>query len=239
MRMIRRCMWVLGLLAMLSGVIGPVQRLNAAPAKATWLNNVELQASTKFHCGFANEDVVGGGNWGIGGVRISSMPNGMTAKGLAPFFAKNLPGYKVWRDRVNKSVIHIVDRRVLAWKNNPLDKKVTIQGTMSIAYLQSHVFKNKFPNVHFYDMPYHRVNPIPYFPNVHAFNTPIKFDVKNITLRQFLTTGIPYGTNSRKLKNGLWNASYQFQDEKLTRKVTVIISGNPVVSSPTASRSRK
>lgn len=221
---------------MVAGTLGIVKFLHAAPLGATWLTNFEVQASAEFHCDFINEDVVGDGNWGVGGLRVPPLPAGTTGKGLVPFLAKNLPGYKVWRDRENRSVVHIADRRVLAWKNNPLNKKMTIKGTMSISYLQSHLFAKEFPQVRFYDMPFRRVNTIPYLPRLRAFKAPIKFDERNVTLRRFLTTGIPYSTDPKRLGPGLWGATYQFRGGKLTGHVTVVISGSPMLPPPTATK---
>lgn len=231
MRILQGVIWSLGLLAAFGAAVGISRSTQASPENTTFLGFLEYQANAKFHCTFTNE-----GSSGIGGVPIPSLPAGITAQRLVAFLRKNLPKCVVWRDRVNKSIIHIVDRRVLAWKSNPLNKKLTIKGTMSISYLQSYIFAKEFPQVHFYDMPFHRVNTIPYFPNLQAFRAPIKFDVRDMTLRRFLTTGIPYSTDPKRLGPGLWGASYQFRGGKLTGHVTVVISGNPILPPPTATR---
>ena len=223
MRILQAGMWTLVLLAVFAAAVGIAGSTQASPENATFLGFLEYQASAKFHCTFTNE-----GSSGIGGVPVPPLPVGITAQRLVTFFRKNLPKYVVWRDRVNKSIIHIVDRRVLAWKSNPLNKKITIKGTMSISYLQSHIFAKEFPRVRFYDMPFRRVNTIPYLPKLRAFKAPIKFDVRDMTLRRFLTTGIPYSTDPKNTGPGLWGASYQFRGGKLTGHVAVVISGNPV-----------
>lgn len=208
------------------GIAGPVH----APAKnGTILGFLEYRAHVDLHCTFVNE-----GSLAIDGTPVPPLPAGITAKGLVPFLAKNLSGYKVWRDRANRSIIHIVDRRVLAWKSNPLSKKLTIKGTKSIAYLQSHIFAKDFPQVHFYDTPFHRVNTIPYLPNLRAFRAPITFDIKDMTLRRFLTTGLPSSAGAKNMKYGLWSASYQFRNGSPTGHVTIIISASPALPPPTA-----
>ncbi len=229
MRILHGVVWSLGLSAAMVALVGIARPMRASAGNATFLGFFEYQAGAKFHCDFINEEVVGDGNWGVGGLRIPPLPAGTTAKSLVPFLAKTLPDYKVWRDRVNRSIIHVVDRRVLAWKSNPLNTKLTIKRRVSIAYLQSHIFAKKFPKVRFHDMPFHRVNAIPYFPNLQAFRTPIKFDVRDMTLRRFLTTGIPYSTDPKTGGGGLWGATYQFRGGKLTGRVTIVISGVPVV----------
>ena len=234
MRMRQVNMRILVVAMVIASSMGMTQIPRAASYGATWLNNFEAQASAEFHYCFINEDVVGGGNWGVGGVSTPPLPPGTTGKGVVPFLAKNLPGYKVWRDRVNRSIIHIVDRRVLAWKSNPLSKKVTIKGTKSIAYLQSHIFAKDFPQVHFYDTPFHRVNTIPYLPKLRAFRAPITFDIKDMTLRRFLTTGLPSSAGAKNMKYGLWLASYQFRNGRPTGHVTIIIYGSLILPPPTA-----
>ena len=236
MRMIQVCLRILVVLMTLAGAVGIIQPLDAAPAKTAWLNNFEVYASTKFHCSFTNEDVVGDGQWGVSGVRIPLPPVGITKKGLVPFLTQNLPDYKVWRDRVYKSVIHIADRRLLNWKNNPLNKKLTFHGKMTIVYLQSHILQKDLPNVHFDDSPYTPQVAIPYFPDLQAFQTPMRFNVQDLTLRRFLTTGLRYSNKPNKRGALLWFATYQFRDGKLTGHVQVCIQGNPIFPPPTATR---
>ena len=231
MRILQAGMWTLVLLAVFAAAVGIAGSTQASPENATFLGFLEYQASAKFHCTFTNE-----GSSGIGGVPVPPLPVGITAQRLVTFFRKNLPKYVVWRDRVNKSIIHIVDRRVLAWKSNPLNKKITIKGTMSISYLQSHIFAKEFPRVRFYDMPFHRVNTIPYLRKLRAFKAPIKFDVRDMTLRRFLTTGIPSSAGANDMEYGLWSASYQFHDGRPTGHVTIIIFASLVLPPPTAAR---
>ena len=206
--------------------------LRAAQSNTAFLTDVEYQASSKFHCTFANEELVGGGHWGLGSAKVPPLPAGVTdLTNLVRFLGENLKKYAVWRDRVNQSVIHVADKRVVAWKNNPLSEKFTFQGVMSLIELERQVLAKAFPMVHFYNEGYHPGgHPIPYLPKYRAFKAPLHFDVKGLTLRRFLTTGIPYSGDPRKLGTQSWDAQYQFRNGKLTGHVEVLITENPIAA---------
>ncbi len=207
-------------------------RLAAASAESTgysakvWVQDFEASAQKRLHVIFFNEDVVGAGQWGLGGERVTPLIPDATVNGVVRTLRKDLPAYKIWRDRIDHSFIHVVNRRVLLLKTNPLSRRFSFHGTTSLIGLEKNLLVKTFPMVHFHNYS-SGGHVIPYFPRLAAFHVPIKLSLKNITLRRFLSTRIPNVKSGGRRWLWSWSANYRFQKGKLTGQVQLIIFAIP------------
>lgn len=146
-------------------------------------------AFKRAHCFFSIETVAPPGKQLPGFMEISMPPPPikLTENAVPGFLRKNLKGYSIFPDRINKSVVHIIARRLLKWKANPLDHRLTICGKMTLNHAWMAIINPSFPQVSFGTMVVGELAAASIGQNVL-----IRFDLKNVTLRRFLTTGIPY-----------------------------------------------
>ena len=107
----------------------------ASPVSGISVGDFMARASKQTHCSFTVEAVVPPGKRfpGFLEVRVPRPPPKLTENGIIGFISKNLKGYVALRDRVKKSVVHIVALRLLKWKANPLNRRVTVHGSMTPA----------------------------------------------------------------------------------------------------------
>ena len=198
----------------------------------TYFVDLESQVHSRFHITFAEEDIVGDGKWGLGGLRVPPLPSDISRSEILSFLKKCIPGYKVWPDRLNRSVIHVVARKLLRLRENQLNTDITYHGKVSLDYLESHILPKFVTGVRFFNSPFDAgVKSIPYFPNLTPYKIPLPFRIKGVPLRRFLTTGIKYNQDAKRLGPWLWQATYQYRDGKLTGNVQVVICATPDVPS--------
>lgn len=213
---------------------GPRPKLSAqARAAHPW-----LLLQTRYHCIFAVEDIEwtakGQYHTGLENVRTPPPPQPLTIKAAVKFLRANQPGYTVWRDKVNSHVIHVVYSKALKWKANPMNHKFTFHGTMSFLQLAKRVFVKRFPEVHFYYNPFARTGVLPHFPDLKSYRAPLHFNVKGMTLRQFLTIGIVYQMNPQHFGGNFWQVTYMVRHGKFTGRVDIMMQGWPVSASAAA-----
>ncbi|NNM85542.1 MAG: hypothetical protein HKL96_07285 [Phycisphaerales bacterium] len=147
-----------------------------------------------------------------------------------------MPKFTVWRDKINKSAIHIVYTKALKWKANPLNQRLTIRGKMSLPKVASRIIHKRFPLV---DLTCVGSRRVVFFPDVAGeaaitkdYETPLRLDVKEMTLREFLTAGLVYDTKGQKAPIILWRADYSLRHGKLTGHVGIMIFGVPLRAAP-------
>lgn len=198
------------------------------PGEWVWLPDYlgEVHVRREFH--YTLEDIVPQGKApykGLANLRLP-MPTGkLTLHQMVRSLHARFPELRIWRDRTSRRIVHIAMAVAVAWKANPLDEKLTFHGTMSIKEVESRVIKKLAPKAHFY---YTISGPhsIPYFPNLKPLKVKHRFEIKNMTLRQFLTTGLAY--SKTKFNRLLWSASlYQTPKGKFTGKVAITICEIP------------
>jgi hypothetical protein len=187
-----------------------------------WINLAALP-----DCVCATEDVyITKGKYTANGLYYSNLPPSpkpLTIETAVAFLKANLTDYSIWRDDIDRHVIHIVYTNALAWKSNPLNQIVSFHGTMSFMQLASNVFAKQFPNVHFYySLP--PVGPLlPTYSDLSSYKKPLHFDVKNMTLRQFLTNDLIY-----QHPNGgsFWQVYYYtLENGKFTGRIDIQMYG--------------
>ena len=169
----------------------------------------------------------------------SAPPQPLTIRAAVKFLKANRPGYTVWRDKANSRVIHVVYSKALKWGSNPMNHKFSFHGTMTFMQLAAKVFAKRFPKVHFYYNPFSRTGLLPHFPNLKSYRAPLHFNVKGMTLRQFLTTGIVYQMNPQHFGGAFWQVTYMVRHGKFTGRVNIMMQGWPVRASAIAGRAAK
>ena len=92
-------------------------------------------------------------SYGMGSMKVIPPPANATIGQAVRFLQPQLPNAKIWRDAVNRGVVHFADRRVLRWSRYPLNKKLTFRGTMSFLQLAASVFQRLVPSIHFFAPP--------------------------------------------------------------------------------------
>ena len=154
-----------------------------------------------------------------------------TIPALVKWLRASLPQCTVWRDKADNHIIHVVYTKALKWKANPVNERLTFRGTMSLNQVVSRILHRRFPQVSVACLGDKRNGILPGSAvsraDERAYNTPHRFDVKGVTLRQFLTTGVPYNMASPHPPVVLWDASYFLRHGKFTGRVDIIISGVP------------
>ncbi len=232
--MFGRKLLVVSLVSLGIFLAGPRPELSAqARAAHPW-----LLLQTRHHCIFATEDIewTAKGQYytGLENARTPPPPQPLTIRAAVKFLKANQLGYTVWRDKANRHVIHVVYSKALKWKSNPMNHKFTFHGTMSFLQLAKRVFAKRFPEVHFYYNPFARVFFVPGGSNLKPYKTPMRFNVKDMTLRQFLTTGMVYQMNPQHFGGTFWQATYVVRHGRFTGRVDIMMRGWPVSASATA-----
>jgi hypothetical protein len=164
---------------------------------------------------------------GIADAEVPLPPRGLTVGGLIKFIRKHAPRYTVWRDSASKSVIHVALTRLLRWKGNPLNRRLTFVGVATIGHLESVFLRRKFPAVRFHNLlPPSDPGVFPVDPDPAIIHKPFRFDVRNVTLRSFLTSGLAYHFGGRGFGGGqLWTATFRVRGGKITGQVYVSLQG--------------
>lgn len=148
----------------------------------------------------------GGKYFGMGDPKIVPPPANASVPQVVRLLRPQLRRIRVWQDAANKGVIHFAMRRLLAWKDYPLKKKVTAVGTMSIRQLMQRVVAKVAPGVKLYDgIPYVGVvgEGIPGAP----LRMPLRLDVRNISIRRLFTGGWSYAIPGNRRGHGqIWEA---------------------------------
>ncbi len=156
---------------------------------------------------------------------------------LVKWLRAKLPSSTVWRDRANNHIIHVVYTKALKWKDNPLNQRLTFHGKMSLPEMASRVVEKKFPKTSLTCMGYVRYGVLPYFGTTiekEYRDTVMNFDVKGMTLRSFLTTGMIYNLKGPNPPPEIWRADYYLKHGKFTGKVVIIVHGMPLRAGPSA-----
>ena len=204
--------------------------VNAQPGRAEFFGDLEMQIHAAFRIKFAEQDAVGRGHYGLSDIRVPPLPSGATSKQIVAILQGYLPAYKIWRDRVDTSIVHIEARQLLHLKNNPLDKRFNLdKKNVSIEYLETHTFTKLEPRVRFFNCPMPSQALIPFSPDLRPFKAPLDFNLRKISLRRFLTTGIKYNHGGDDFGAWLWQATYQLRNGRLTGRVQVILFWPPEI----------
>ena len=194
----------------------------------------------KHHCVFAMEDAYSvrrGTYTGLG----PALPRHIkTIPSLMNWLRANLPAYTAWRDKLNSHIIHIVYTKALTWKGNPLNQRLTFHGKMSLTQVATQIIEKKFPHVavacsgNVQAGTFISYIGLPPAEN-KAYNTPHSFNIKGMTLRQFLTVGITYDLRGPPPPPiTLWRADYYLKSGKPTGRVDIMVYGVPLRSAPPA-----
>lgn len=170
-------------------------------------------------------------SYGMGRMKIVPPPPGSKTKQIVKFLRSQLPNAKIWRDAVDKGVVHFAYRPVLSWSKYPLNKKLTFKGTMSFLQLESSSFRLLIPSVHFLEPPPRPGSSAGLSGFVPSNSGPLMvvthFGEKAVTLRRFLTTGIKYRT-ARGASRELWQAAvYRLKSGKFTGHVDIYFCATP------------
>ncbi len=180
------------------------------------------------------EDVRRPGERGLSGMDklpVVAPPAGSTVGQALRFLRPQVPGVRIWRDAANRQVVHFEDRRLLAWAKYPLDKKLTFHGTMSILQLDASVLRRLLPQTDFYygcEYP-PGLTSIPMVPHLRLLKIITHFNVRAVSLRRFLTDGMPYRGGPYKGRE-LWEAeTYEDRTGKFTGRVDVFVTATPRV----------
>ncbi len=237
---ILKCIWKgMGASACLvvTAVAAPITLGPPAPA-VTFVGSNEawIHFTREHHCFLAIEDAypIGKGYLGMPPALPASIKS---ISGLVKWLRAKLPSSTVWRDKVNNHIIHVVYTKALKWKANPLNQRLTFHGKMSLPQVASRVVEKKFPKTSLTCSGYVRYAPIPYFGTkiVKGYrDTVMDFDVKGMTLRSFLTTGIIYNLKGPNPPPEIWRADYYLKHGKFTGKVVIIVHGMPLRAGPSA-----
>ncbi len=91
-----------------------------------------------------------------------------------------------------------------------------------------------FPKLQFYYNPFATSFLLPYAPDLTAYKTPLHFNVKDMTLRRFLTTGMVYQMNPQHFGGTFWQVAYVVRHGKFTGRVEITMQGWPVSASAAA-----
>ncbi len=194
----------------------------------------------KHHCVFAMEDAYSTETGTYIGTLPAAPPQGFkTINAAVSFLRAKLPACTVWRDKLNSHIIHIVYTKALKWKANPLNQRLTFHGTMSLKQVTTQIIQKKFPHVTVACLGNVRAGVFISYIGLtpaeeRAYDTPRRFDVKRMTLRQFLTTGVAYDIGGRQPPFVLWRADYYLKSGKPTGRVDIMVYGVPLRSAPPA-----
>ena len=211
----------------------------------------ELLARTRVGGGFAYtvEEMISstpkGPYLGIDQSRVHSAPPVQTVSTFVKFLRAHLPDFAVGRYSYARRVIYLVNRHLLAWRHDPLNQKLSFHGKMSIDRLESHIFSKVLPAVHFYNVGAKKFRSgsgsgVALIPEPKAFTVPMHFDIRGITLRHFLTSGIRYRPGPAGTGRQLWKAwAYRTIDGKFTGRVDVLITADPIVPPSTRKQRAK
>lgn len=188
------------------------------------------------HCFLAIEDAYSVKRGYIG--MPPSLPRSVkSVSGLVKWLRAKLPSSTVWRDKGNNHIIHVVYTKALKWKANPLNQRLTFHGKMSLPEMASRVVEKKFPKTSLTCMGYVRYGVLPFFGTaiVKSYrDTVMDFDVKGMTLRSFLTTGMIYNLKGPNPPPEIWRADYSLRHGKFTGKVVIMVHGMPLRAGPSA-----
>lgn len=240
---------VLVVLAAAALLVGPFQPSRARPAlppaargraAIPLIEYLGQQARKSTGFRYTIEDVLPprGGKYSGIEVDVVPPPPGATPRRAARLLQAQMPNARVWVDPASPNVVHFADRRLLAWRGYPLDKKLTFSGMMTIAHVEGVVIPRLVPGVRFYNMLARgSAVPIPYTPSGRQLQTPIRFHVKQTTMRAFLTRGLAY---HHVYSGELWEASAtEAPHGRFKRSVDIVIIAVPEIPPPTPRPTRQ
>ncbi len=168
-------------------------------------------------------------SYGMGSMKVIPPPANATVGQAVRFLKPQLPDAKIWRDAVNRGIVHFADRRVLRWSRYPLNKKLTFHGIMSFLQLKKRVLRRLVPAVHFFGPPippgaYGMSGGIPIWKS-NLLRVVTYFNEKEVSLRRFLTTDIRYRGG---FNQDIWEANaYEAGNGTFTGRVDIYFVANP------------
>ncbi len=126
--------------------------------------------------------------------------------------------WQIWRDRHQKNVVHVALKRLLAWKKNPLNARLTIKGVYTIRQIETKFIKKICPGISIINLvpslPGTGGNPMA--PDYGIIDTPLRLDVKKMRLRRFLTNGFGYAIKYLRAPSWfgqpIWEAQFRWRD---------------------------
>ncbi len=217
-----------------------------APCAASAKESADVWArfASQQHCFLAVEDAYSIEKGTYIGTVPAAPPKGFkTINAAVRFLRAKLPACTVWRDKINRHIIHVVYTKALRWKANPLNQRLTFREVMSLKQVASRIVRKRFPLVDLSCVGDQRFGFFPYVAGctMKAYETPLHFDVRGMTLREFLTAGLVYDVRGKLPPAILWRADYPLRHGKLTGHVAIMIFGLPLraASPPKSSASKK
>ncbi len=220
--------------AILGGILVAGLSPNAAAVKVAadpWAT-----FASQHHCFLAMEDAYSTETGTYIGTLPAAPPQGFkTINAAVSFLRAKLPACTVWRDKLNSHIIHIVYTKALKWEANPLNQRLTFHGTMSLKQVAARIIRKQFPLVGLICVGDRRYG---FFPDTggmaitKAYEAPMHFDVKGMTLREFLTAGVAYDVKGPQPPFVLWRADYYLKSGKPTGRVDIMVYGVPLRSVP-------
>lgn len=211
----------------------------ASPNAAAASIGADLWArfASRHHCFLVMEDAYSAktGTYTVN-LPAAPPPGCKTIRAAVRFLRSKLPTCTVWRDRLDGHIIHVVYTKALKWKANPLNQRLTFHATMSLKQVATQIIRKRFPRANIlcfgdqknFALPGPGISQA----NERAYNTPRRFDVKGMTLRQFLSTGVAYKLARPRTPVILWEASYFLRRSKFTGRVDITIFGVPQGAPP-------
>lgn len=192
--------------------------------------------ASQHHCFLAVEDAYSTEKGTYIGTIPAVPPQGFKSIHAAVRFLRSkLPACTIWRDKLNGHIVHVVYTKALEWKANPLNQRLTFHGTMSMKQVAAQIIRKRFPLVGLICVGNRRSG---FFPDTggmaitKAYETPLRFDVSGIPLREFLTTGVVYDLKGPQPPVVLWRADYFLKSGKPTGRVDIMVYGVPLRRPP-------
>lgn len=136
-------------------------------------------------------------------------------KQLVSFLRKRLPArWQVRLSDTDQRVVLIALKKLLKWKHNPLGRRVTIKGVYTIRQIEKKFIAKACPGIIFCNvlpsLPGTGGNPAA--PDYKNIRTPLRFDIKGMTIRHLLTSGfdhrVVYDPMPWWTSRGMWHASF-------------------------------
>ena len=152
------------------------------------------------------------------------------ARELATFLRKRLPRrWSIHLGGASRQVVVIALKKLQRWKRNPLSRRITITGVYTIAQVEKRFIKKACPRakVSLLIPPMPGTGGNPAAPNLKLVQTPLRFDIKDMTLRHFLTSGfggrleyMPAAFGGGEL---IWEADFETKKGRFLSKFNLTI----------------
>ncbi len=140
------------------------------------------------------------------------LPKGkLGPRALVKYLRTQMPArWRIWRDRHEKNVVHVALKRLLDWKKNPLNARLTIKGVYTIRQIETKFIRKIRPGISFINsvpsLPGTGGNPMA--PDYTIIDTPLRFNIKNMRLRRFLTNGFGHAVKYEPSPEGFGPCPY-------------------------------